>query len=107
MNIISSMSLIFVGICAASCLGEIIDDHPAKTKAITLSIEEAIKEHSEELMSVPGVVGVGQGLCDNNPCIKVYIIKRTSELVKKIPDLLEGYEVSIEITGEIRAHPDN
>jgi len=82
-------------------------DHPAKTKAITLSIEEAIKEHSEGLMSIPGVVGVGQGLCDNNPCIKVYIIKRTPELDKKIPALLEGYEVSTEITGEIRAHPDN
>jgi hypothetical protein len=58
-------------------------------------------------MSIPGVVGVGQGLCDNNPCIKVYIIKRTPELDKRIPALLEGYEVSIEITGEIRAHPDN
>jgi len=107
MNIISIMSLIFVGICATSCMDRIIDDHPAKTKAITLSIEEAIKKHSEELMSIPGVVGVGQGLCDNNPCIKVYISKRTSELDKKIPGLLEGYEVSIEITGEIKAHPDN
>ena len=107
MNIISIMSLIFVGICATACMGKIIDDHPAKTKAIILSIEEAIKEHSEELMSIPGVVGVGQGLCDNNPCIKVYIIKKTPELDKRIPALLEGYEVSIEITGEIRAHPDN
>ena len=107
MNIMSSISLVFVGICAMSCMGKAIDDHPAKTKAVTLSIEEAIKEHSEELMSIPGVVGVGQGLCDNNPCIKVYIIKRTPELDKKIPALLEGYEVSIDITGEIRAHPDN
>jgi hypothetical protein len=107
MNIMSSISLVFVGIFATSCIGKIVDNHPAKTKAITLSIEEAIKEHSEELMSIPGVVGVGQGLCDNNPCIKVYIIKRTPESDKKIPDLLEGFEVSIEITGEIRAHPDN
>jgi hypothetical protein len=107
MNIISSISLIFVGICAMSCIGKIIDDHPAKTKAITLSIEEAIKEHSEELMSIPGVVGVGQGLCDDNTCIKVYIIEMTPELDKRIPALLEGYKVSIEITGEIRAHPDN
>ena len=107
MNITLIISLIFVGLGAASCKGEIIDDHSAKTKAITLSIEEAIKEHSEELMSIPGVVDVGQGRCGNNACIKVYIIKRTPELEKEIPGLLEGYEVSIEITGEIRAHPDN
>jgi hypothetical protein len=106
MNIISIMSLIFVGICATSCRGKIIDDYPSKTKATALSIEETIKEHSEELMSIPGVVGVGQGICDKNPCIKVYITKRTPALDKKIPHLLNGYEVSIEITGEIRAHPD-
>jgi hypothetical protein len=107
MNIISIMRLILVVICATSCMGKIIDDPTVKSMAAERSIEEAIKEHSEELMSIPGVVGVGQGLCDNNPCIKVYIIKRTPELDKKIPALLEGYKVSIEITGEIRAHPDN
>ena len=107
MNIISIISFIFAGICATSCMGETIDDHPPKTKTITLSIEEAIREHSENLMSIPGVVGVGQGLCDKTPCIKVYIIRRTPELDKKIPASLEGYEVSIEVTGEIRAHPDN
>jgi hypothetical protein len=107
MNIITIKSLIIAGICVTACLGKIIDDCPAKTKAMTLSIEETIKEHSEELMSIPGIVGVGQGLCDNKPCIKIYIIKRTPELDSKIPGLLDGYEVSIEITGEIRAHPDN
>lgn len=107
MNVTSIMSFIFVGICATSCMGQISDDDQAKTKAITFSIEEVIKEHSEDLMSLPGVVGVGQGLCDNNLCIKVYIIKSTPELDNKIPTLLEGYKVSIEITGGIRAHPDN
>lgn len=101
----SIISLIFVGICATSCMGQTIDDHPAKTKAM-ISIEEAIKEHSEALMSLPGVVGVGQGLCAGKPCLKVYIVKMTPELEKEIPALFEGYEVSIEITGEIQAHPD-
>jgi hypothetical protein len=107
MNTISIMSLIFIGICANACMGKTIDDHSARTEAGGLSIEETIKEHSEELMAIPLVVGVGQGLCDDNPCIKVYVIKRTPELDKKIPRLLKGYKVLIEITGEIRAHPDN
>ena len=107
MKIISIMSLIFAGICATSCMAKMIDDYPVKTNAMTLSIEEVIKEHSKELMSIPGVVGVGQGLCDNDPCIKVYIIRRTPELDKEIPLILEGFDVSIQITGEIRAHPDN
>ncbi len=105
MNSVSIMSLIFVGISATSYVDKILADPTVKNMAAERSIEEVIKEHSGELMSISGVVGVGQGLCDKIPCIKVYIIKRTPELDKKIPALLEGYEVSIEITGEIRAHP--
>ena len=107
MNIISIMSLIVVGICATLCMGKTIDAHPVNTQVLTHSIEETITMHAEELMSMQGVVGVGQGLCDNTPCIKVYITRSTPELNNKIPALLEGYKVSVEITGEIRAHPDN
>jgi len=69
------------------------------------TIEEVINEHTEELMSIPGVVGVGQGLCDTNPCIKIYVIKKTPYLDKKIPNVLDSYKVMIEVTGEIRAQP--
>lgn len=58
-------------------------------------------------MSLPGVVGTAQGRCDNKPCIKIYVIKRTPELDEKIPDILEGYPVIIEETGEIKALPEN
>lgn len=71
------------------------------------TIEEVIKEHTEELMSVPGVVGVGQGLCDSNPCIKVLVIEKTPEIDKKIPHVLDGYKVMIEVTGKILVHPEN
>lgn len=74
---------------------------PAKT------IEEVLKDHTKELMSVPGVVGTALGLCDDTPCIKVYVVKKTSELDQKIPDILEGYPVMIEETGEIRPLPEN
>lgn len=56
-------------------------------------------------MSIPGVVGIGQGLCGGEPCIKVFVIKKTSDLDQKIPKTLDGYQVLIEETGEIKALP--
>jgi hypothetical protein len=72
---------------------------PAKT------IKDVLKEHTKDLMSLPGVVGTAQGLCDDKPCIKIFVIEKTPELDAKIPENLEGYPVSIEETGEIRALP--
>lgn len=65
-------------------------------------IEEVLKEHTEEWMSVPSVVGTARGLCRGSPCIKVYVLKKTPELEKKIPRSIEGFPVSIEETGEFR-----
>ena len=62
-----------------------------------------LKEHTDSLMSLAGVVGTAQGLCSGKPCIKVYVAKKTSVLVKQIPATLEGYTVEIQVTGEIKA----
>ena len=67
------------------------------------SIEIVLQEHTDELMSLAGVVGTAQGLCHDKPCIKVYVIDLTPELEKKIPKTIEGYVVDVEATGEIRA----
>jgi len=67
-------------------------------------IEEVLKDHSVKLMSIPGVVGTAQGLCDNQPCIKVYVVKRSPELEQKIPPVLDGYTVDIVETDEIKAY---
>lgn len=69
------------------------------------AIAEVLKEHARELMSIPGVVGAGQGLCEGKPCIKVFVIKKTPELAQKIPDSLDGYPIMIEETGPIKAFP--
>jgi hypothetical protein len=71
------------------------------------AIEGVLKEYTKELMSIPGVVGTGQGLCDDKPCIKVLIVKDTPEVDQKIPRMLEGYPVVIEETGKIRALPES
>lgn len=98
--------VISIGIHTVSCIDKTVDDHQGNATITSHAIEEVVKKHTEELMSVPGVVGVGQGLCDNKPCIKVYIIEKSPELEKKIPSSFDGYKVSTEVTGEIRAHPN-
>jgi hypothetical protein len=68
-------------------------------------IEEVLKEHSYELMSIPGVVGIAQGICNNESCIKVFVTKKTKEIDQRIPDELDGYPVFVEETGEFKALP--
>ena len=66
-------------------------------------IETVMQDHTRELMSLPGVVGVYQGARDDGtPCIKVMVVQKTAELERRIPGLLEGHPVEIDVTGEIR-----
>ena len=69
-------------------------------------IKKVLEEHTNELMSIKGVIGTAEGLCNGKPCIKVYVIKKTRQLIQRIPTTLEGYPVVIEETGEFRALPE-
>jgi len=69
------------------------------------TIEEALKAHTDRLMSIPGVVGTAQGLCEGKPCIKVFVSKKTSELLRQVPAVAGGYPVAVEETGEFHAFP--
>ena len=70
-------------------------------------IKKVLEEHTLKLMSIEGVIGTAEGLCNGKPCIKVYVIKKTRQLTQRIPTTLEGYPVVIEETGEFRALPEN
>ena len=66
-------------------------------------INQVKEAHTDELMKIPGVVGVYVGaLYDGTPCIGVMIVKKRPELKRKIPRVIEGYPVKIDETGEIR-----
>jgi len=105
--IILSMGIIVLGSSVATCGNKTANDRGGEKEMSAKTIQEVLKEHTDELMSLPGVVGTGQGLCDGRPCIKVFVIKKTQELEEKISGKLEGYPVRIEETGEIRALPEN
>lgn len=103
--------IIFAGIgmivCAVmACSNKVVVDHQREKGMPAKPIEQVLSEHTDELMSIPGVIGTAQGLRDNKPCIMVLVIKKTPELNQKIPDVLEGYPVMVEETGEIRALPE-
>jgi len=71
------------------------------------AIQRVIDEHADNIMSLPGVVGMAQGLCEDHPCIKVFVDRITPELEGKIPATLEGHRVVVEATGKFRALPGN
>jgi hypothetical protein len=70
-------------------------------------INAVLNEHDDALMAIPGVVGVSVGLLDDDKtlCLKVMVVQKTPELVRKIPATLEGYPVAVEETGVIRPLP--
>jgi len=68
-------------------------------------INAVLAAHDQELLAIPGVVGVYVGTLDDRhtTCLKVMLAQDTAEARRAIPASIEGYTVLIEITGEIRA----
>jgi hypothetical protein len=73
-------------------------------KEISMPIEEVLKKHTPELMSIPGVVGTGIGMDKDKKCILVLVLKKTPEMKKQIPSVIKGFPVKIEETGQITPH---
>ncbi len=67
-------------------------------------INAVLDDHDDQLMTLPGVIGVYVGLLEDQktPCLKVMVTARTSELDRAIPPTLEGYPVVVEVTDKIR-----
>jgi hypothetical protein len=111
LSFIKKVNLIAIGISMAlsplttACSSKDVSHPQGRNAMAAKAIEEVLTEHTKELMAIPGVVGVAQGICNDKPCIKVYVVKESPELKRKIPDTLEGYKVMIEETGEFRPLP--
>jgi len=99
------VSFLILFLFSFSCPIEASDTHQKGNPAAAKAIDEVLKEHGNTLMSIPGVVGTGQGLWEGKPCIKVFVIQKTPELDRAIPPILDGYPVRIEETGPIKALP--
>jgi hypothetical protein len=94
------MALVMIAACDGTTgkTGSSAED----SSAVTGNIEDVLARHTEALMAIPGVVGTGQGLQDDRPCILVFVKEKTADLERAIPSRLEGYPVRIEEVGEVR-----
>ena len=89
----------------SGCANRSVEDEEATMP--TRPIEQVLADHTDRLMDLPGVTGVGQGACEGQPCIKVFVVEMTPALEEELPETLEGYRVQAERTGPVRALPEN
>lgn len=67
------------------------------------TIEQVLKDKTDEWMAIPGVEGTAIGLFEGKPCIKIFASSNPQQLRAKIPSTVENYPVIIEETGAFRA----
>lgn len=105
-NLLLVLSIVCSVILLASieaCNNKYPEGEEGRKEMKSKPIEEVLKSHTDRLMAISGVAGTGQGLHEGKACIKVYVVKLTPELRKKIPGNIEGYPVIIEETGMFRS----
>lgn len=69
------------------------------------SIQEVKQKHEARLLAIPGVVAIGIGLDkDGDLAIIVSLDGAYPETQAQLPRSLEGYTVSTQITGKLKAY---
>jgi hypothetical protein len=66
-------------------------------------IAQVIEEHRSSLLTISGILGIGQGGPPHAPHITIYVQSKISHNLALIPSILEGYPVVIKETGDIEA----
>jgi hypothetical protein len=67
------------------------------------TVNTALERHGRGIVSLPGVVGIAEGEADGRPCIRVFVARKTEELLGSIPQDVDGWPVIVEETGEFSA----
>jgi hypothetical protein len=92
-----------VNTAVVTCGRLVTEQQPDEEPMLEKTVEEVLKEHSDSLMALPGVVGIAQGEFNGEPCLKVFTVKKSPDLLEKIPQVLGGYQVILEETGGFQA----
>ncbi|MCW8330804.1 DUF2173 family protein [Photobacterium sp. SDRW27] len=66
-------------------------------------VSRLLQAYSEQLMALPGVVAVGEGVYQGQPCIKIFLQSPQPGLWAHLPTGLKDAAIVIEVSGEIRA----
>ena len=87
------LALAIAAFAVASCMTA---DQPTRTVA------DVLRAHTAKLMTIPGVVGTGEGEIRGEPAVIVLVSHHTSEVDAQVPHRLEGYPVKVQVGGEVR-----
>ena len=68
-----------------------------------ITLNEVLEKYRDQITAIKSVAGVGEGECNGQPCIRVFVLKKSPQVLKEIPAILEGYAVCVEETGEFKA----
>ena len=72
-----------------------------------MTIEDVLRIHTDSLMAVPGVQGVGQGEEAGRPTVQVLVSELSAEARRRLPGEIGGFRVQVVQTGVLRAQPDS
>jgi hypothetical protein len=71
--------------------------------APTRPAAEVIAAHADSLMAIPGVVGVAESVDRQGRTVLVVMLaERSRRTVARLPRQIEGYRVTVEVTGRFR-----
>lgn len=93
------VGLALAALAGAGCGG------PARERGsgTSMTLAEVVSRRGAELLGIPGVVGVAEGLSGGRPAVIVLVAQDSPEIRRRIPASLDAYPVEIRVTGEIRA----
>ena len=57
------------------------------------TIDQVLRAHTDEWMSISGVVGTGIGERDGESCIRIFVTRKTPQLLQKLPSAADGKPV--------------
>ncbi len=67
-------------------------------------IEQIRIRHETDIIAIPGVVGVGTGICKSgNECLKIYTSVPGDQVRIRLPGELNQIEFELEFVGDIKA----
>lgn len=64
---------------------------------------EIQKKHQSNLMRIPGVIGVGVGMEEEESVLVVLVDKYTRKLKRTVPKELDGYRLVVKETDPVQA----
>lgn len=68
------------------------------------TLEEIRAQHEDVLMTIPGVVGLGTGICKSGKeCLKIYTSVPADQVRGSLPEGLKNIEFELEYVGDIKA----